>query len=296
MKSGTATIIGRPNSGKSTLLNSIVGQKISIVSDKPQTTRNRIIGVFGDERGQIAFVDTPGIHKPRYRMNERMLRIVRDSFCGVDLILLVVDGSVAFGSGEEFTLEMVRSSAARAFLLINKIDKVAKPKILPIIQRYNDVFGFLETIPISAVQRDNVNLLIDKVFEYLPEGVPFYSPDEITDRTERFLAAELIREKILERTREEIPYATAVLLGRFDESKRDSKKLVVIDADILVERRSQQGIVLGAGGCLLRDAGTAARHDIEQLLGCRVYLNLSVRTESRWRDNEAVLDRLELGS
>lgn len=295
MKSGTVAMIGRPNSGKSTLLNSIVGQKISIVSDKPQTTRNRILGIFGDGRGQIAFVDTPGIHKPRFRMNERMLRIVRNSFCGVDLILLVVDGSVAFGSGEEFALEMVKSAASRAFLLINKIDKMTKPRILPIIQRYNDAFGFLETIPISALQRDNVNLLIDRVFQYLPEGVPFYSSDEITDRTERFLAAEFIREKILERTREEIPYATAVLLGRFDESQRESKQLVIIDADILVERRSQQGIILGVGGSLLRDAGTAARHDLEQLLGCRVYLNLRVRTESRWRDNEAVLDRLELG-
>ena len=252
------------------------------------------MGILADLRGQIAFADTPGIHKPRFRMNERMLRVIRDAFCGMDLILLVVDGSVSFGAGEQFALEMMKGAAPRAFLVINKIDKVAKPKLLPIMQRYNQAYDFRETIPISALKQDNVPLLVEKVFEYLPEGAPFFSPDAVTDRSERFLVAEFIREKILERTREEIPYVTAVLLNKFDESRRQTRRLVIIEADILVEKRSQQGIILGSGGSLLRDAGAAARREIEQLLGCRVYMNLRVRTESRWRDNEAVLDRLEL--
>lgn len=295
MKSGTAAIIGRPNSGKSTLLNALIGQKISIVSDKPQTTRHGILGILQDERGQVVFVDTPGIHRPRFRMNERMLRSVRDALCGVDLVLLVVDGSVSFGAGEAFALEMMRSLAPRAFLLINKIDKVAKPKLLPIMQRYADSYGFLEIIPISACDHDNLGLLVDKTFECLPDGEPLFGQDQVTDRTERFLAAEFIREKILERTREEIPYTSAVMLRKFDESRRESKRLVIVDADILVEKRSQQGIILGAGGAQLRDVGTAARCDLEQLLGCRVYLHLIVRTESRWRDNDRILDQLELG-
>ncbi len=295
MKSGTVAIIGRPNSGKSSLLNALIGHKISIVSEKPQTTRYRILGILAEGRGQAVFVDTPGIHKPGYRMNERMQGVVRDSLCGVNLVLLVLDGSVSFGSGESFALDMVKSLVPRAFLLINKIDKIAKPKLLPIIQRYGAAYDFLEIIPISALERDNLNLLTDKIFDCLPEGDPLFASDEVTDRTERFLTSEFIREKILERTLEEIPYSTAVMLRRFDESRRASKSLVIIDADILVEKRSQQGIILGTHGTHLRDIGIAARQDLERLLGCRVYLNLRVRTENRWRDNDSILDQLELG-
>ncbi len=295
MKSGITTIIGRPNSGKSTLLNAIVGQKISIVSDKPQTTRHRILGIFGDHRGQICFADTPGIHKPQYRMNERMQRTVLDSLKDVDLVALVVDGSSPTGAGERFVLEMVKARVPKAFLLINKIDRIAKPKLLPVMRRYSEAFDFLEVIPISALKRDNITLVVDKIFEQMPEGEPAFDSELYTDRSERFLCSELIREKILERTREEIPYTTAVLLKNFDESRRATGNLIVIEAEILVERRSQQGIILGAGGLQLRELGKAARLELEGLLGCRVFLGLQVRAADKWRDNDAILDELELG-
>ncbi len=296
MKSGTAAIIGRPNSGKSTLLNALVHQKISIVSDKPQTTRHRILGILTEERGQIAFADTPGIHKPSYRMNQRMQRAVADALREVDVVILVVDGSISFGAGESFALEMVKASGVRAILAINKIDRMAKAKLLPIMQRYSAGYGFLELIPISARTGENLALLVDKLFAYLPDGEPLFDPELVTDRSERFLTAEFIREKILARTREELPYATAVLIRVFDESRRKSKKLVVIDAEVLVEKKSQQGIVLGAAGSQIKDIGTMARRDIEELLGCRVFLSLQVQTVRKWRDNDSVLDDLGVGT
>ena len=296
MKSGTAVIIGRPNSGKSTLLNALVGQKISIVSEKPQTTRHRILGIITEDRGQIVFMDTPGIHKPAYGMNRRMLHTVYDGLRDVDLVLLVVDASIAFGSGENFVLETVKKTQARSFLLLNKIDRIAKNKLLPTIQRYANAYDFLEIIPISAKTGENLNVLRDKLFECLPEGEPVYVPEQFTDRTERFLASEFIREKLLERVREELPYTCAVLIRKFDESQREEKKLVVIEADILVERRSQQGIIIGAGAAQLRDLGISARQELERLLDCKVFLGLQVRTARNWRNDEAVLDQLELGS
>jgi len=296
MKSGTAVIIGRPNSGKSTLLNALVGQKISIVSSKPQTTRHRILGITTEARGQTVFMDTPGIHKPAYGMNRRMLHTVYDGLRDVDLVLLVVDASISFGSGEHFVLETVKKAQSRSLLLLNKIDSIAKNKLLPIMQRYGNAYEFLDIIPISAKTGENLDLLRDKIFEYLPEGEPLYDPEQFTDRTERFLASEFIREKLLERVREELPYTCAVLIRTFDESQRAERNLVVIDADILVERRSQQGIILGAGASQLRDLGISARQELEQLLGCKVYLGLQVRTARNWRNDEAVLDQLELGS
>jgi GTP-binding protein Era len=295
-KSGTVAIVGRPNSGKSTLLNAIVGQKISIVSDKPQTTRHRILGILTDPRGQVVFVDTPGIHKPGYHMNQRMLKCAHDALWDVDLVLLMVDASVPFGAGESYVLETEKNARARALLLINKIDRTAKPNLLPIIDRYAKEYQFLEIIPISALTGDNVGLMLNKLFEYLPEGEALFDAEQITDRSERFLSAEFIREKILERTREEIPYTSAVLVRRFDESRRKRESLVLVDADILVEKKSQQGIIIGAGGMKLKDIGIAARRDLERLLGCKVYLSLRVLTSLRWRDNNAVLDELELGT
>jgi GTP-binding protein Era len=294
MKSGAVAIIGRPNSGKSTLLNAFVGQKVSIVSDKPQTTRHRILGIHTEAAGQIVFVDTPGVHKPKYRMNERMLRRVYDSLAEVDLALLVVDGSIAFGSGEAFVLELVRNSARPTILLINKIDIIAKPKLLPVMKRYAEQYEFLEIIPVSALTGENLALVKDKILQHLPEGDLLFSAEQFTDRTERFLTAELIREKLLAVVREELPYASAVLVRQFDESRRDADNLVVIHADIVVEKKSQQGIIVGAGAARLRDLGTAARRAVEELLGCRVYLNLEVRTIPNWRDSEVVLNELDL--
>lgn len=296
MKSGTATIIGRPNSGKSTLLNAIIGQKISIVSEKPQTTRHRILGILTEERGQVMFVDTPGIHKPNYRMNRRMLQTVYDSLDQIDLVLLVVDGSIAFGAGEAFALDVIKQSGAKALLFINKIDKFSKPKLLPIMQRYGREYNFLEIIPLSALTRENLDLATEKIFEHLRDGERVYEADQFTDRSERFIASEYIREKILARTREELPYTTAVIIRTFDEGQRESKKLVRIEADILVEKKSQQIIILGARGDRIRDIGTEARLELEILLGCRVFLGLTVRTVRDWRNNDMILDELELGS
>jgi GTPase len=296
MKSGTAVILGRPNSGKSTLLNILVGQKISIVSPKPQTTRHRILGIANESRGQIAFVDTPGIHKPAYKMNRRMLHTVYDELRDVDLLLLVVDASISFGAGESFVLDIVKKAQRRSLLLLNKIDKIAKSRLLPIMQQYGSAFDFLEIIPISALSGENLGILLDKIFLYLPDGEPVYESEMVTDRSERFLAAEFIREKLLERVREELPYTTAVNITKFDESQREGNSLIVIEADILVEKRSQQGIVLGAGASQLRDLGISARKDLEHLLDCRVYLSLQVRTAPNWRNDETVLDQLGLGS
>lgn len=296
MKTGTVTIIGRPNSGKSTLLNALIGQKISIVSRAPQTTRHRILGIRTEERGQIVFVDTPGIHKPHFRMNQRMQRTIHDAIQAVDLVLHVVDASISIGAGESFVLEMVKKVRPKALLLLNKIDRIAKPRLLPLMQRYSAEYPYLEIIPLSAMKGENLDLLLGRIFACLPEGELLYDSAQVTDRTERFLSGEFIREKILERTREEIPYATAVLLKKFDESRRESANLVVIEADILVEKESQQGIILGKGGLQLRDLGTAARKELEELLGCRVYLELEVRTVRKWRDNNAILDELELGT
>lgn len=296
MKYGTAVIVGRPNSGKSTLLNALIGQKVSIVSSKPQTTRHRIAGIATEKRGQIVFLDTPGIHKPAYSMNRRMLHVVYGGLKDVDLVLLVVDASISFGSGEKFALEIVKKAQAPSFLLLNKIDKIAKPALLPAMQRYGNAYGFLEIIPISAKLGENLELLRDRIYHHLPEGDPLYEVDQVTDRSERFLAAEFIREKLLERVREELPYVCAVLVKKFDESRRADKKLVVIEADILVEKKSQQGIVLGAGASQLRDLGISARKDLEQLLGCKVYLGLRVTTVRNWRNNDSILDELELGT
>ena len=241
-------------------------------------------------------MDTPGIHKPDYSMNRRMLHTVYDGLRDVDLVLLIVDASISFGAGENFVLEMVKKAQAPTFLLLNKIDKISKSALLPIMQRYGAAYNFLEIIPISARTGENLDLVRDRIFEHIcPKASRSMMAEQVTDRSERFLAAEFIREKLLEKVREEMPYTCAVLIRRFDESKRETQNLVVIDADIIVEKRSQQGIVLGAGASQLRDLGIAARRDLEQLLDCKLYLGLQVRTARNWRNDESVLDELELG-
>jgi GTP-binding protein Era len=277
-KSGFVSIIGRPNSGKSTLLNRLVGEKVSIVTEKPQTTRHVVRGIVTTPEGQITFLDTPGVHKPGHRMNERMMKSVRDSMADVDLIMLIVDAGASYGKGEEFTLEMLKTSATKKFLLLNKIDCIQKKELLPIIERYSKLGEFAEIIPISALTGENVDNLLRQIFKYLPEGPMFYAADQISDQPERAIAAEMIREKLILLTEEELPYSTAVIIDRFEEEE----KICRLYASIFVERDSQKAIVIGKGGQKLKEVGTAARKE------------LHVKVKKNWRDDEDVLRSLGL--
>jgi len=288
-KSGVVALIGRPNAGKSTLLNRVIGEKIAIVSDKPQTTRTRITGVLTRPEGQIVFLDTPGIHKPGYKLNRRMMAIVTDALSTVDLILLMIDATKPMGHGDQFVLEMLKRVETRAFLLPNKVDALRdKTKLLTLIGRYISEREFAEVIPISALTGDGAELLIEKIFECLAPGPMLYPEDEMTDQPERVLAAELVREKILQVTGEELPYVTAVVTERWEEGQDITK----IHCLIYVERPSHKAIVIGKAGGRLKEIGTAARADIEKLLGRRVFLNLFVKVRERWRDDERALDEL----
>jgi len=288
-KSGTAALIGRPNAGKSTLLNKLVGEKIAIVSDKPQTTRTRIIGVLTRPEGQIVFLDTPGIHKPGYKLNRRMMSIVTDALSTVDLIMLMIDATARMGAGDRFVLDMLKRVPARAFLVPNKVDALRdKSTLLPLIGAYSAEREFAEVIPISALTGDGAELLIEKAFEYLPEGQPLYPEDELTDQPERAIVAELVREKILQTTGEEIPYVTAVVTEKWEETE----EITHINCLIYVERPSHRAIVIGRGGARLKEIGTYARRDIEKLLGRHVYLELFVKVREHWRDDERTLNEL----
>lgn len=288
-KSGVVALIGRPNAGKSTLLNAVVGEKIAIVSDKPQTTRTRITGVLTRPEGQIVFLDTPGVHKPGYKLNRRMMAIVTDALSTVDLILLMIDATKPMGHGDQFVLDMIKRVEPRAFLLPNKVDALRdKTKLLPLIGRYSSERDFAEVIPLSALTGNGVELLIRKILEYLPEGPLLYPEDEMTDQPERVLAAELVREKILQVTGQELPYVTAVVTERWEEAEGVTR----IHCLIYVERPSHRAIVIGKGGARLKDIGTAARADIEKLLGRHVFLNLFVKVRERWRDDERALNEL----
>jgi GTPase len=296
MKAGFVALLGRPNVGKSTLLNRLVGFKIAIVSDKPQTTRSRVLGVLNLPDAQIVFLDTPGIHRPGYRLNERMMEEVYEAMRGVDVILHMVDASEKFGRGEQFVLDLVKSAKARRFLLLNKVDAINKARVLPQIERYSGEAEYDEIIPLSALQGDNVDLLLRKIVDLLPEAeAPLYPPDFVTDQSERFLVAELIREKVLERTRQELPYSTAVLIEEFDESRRE-EGFVRITASILVDKDGQKKIVIGRGGQMVKQIGVEARKEIEELLEVRrIYLDLNVKVEPGWRDREHLLDALGAG-
>jgi len=282
-------LIGRPNSGKSTLLNRLVGEKIAIVSDKPQTTRTRIAGVLNSAEGQIVFLDTPGIHKPGYKLNRRMMAVVTDALSTVDLILLMIDATEPTGRGDQYVLDMIKRVAGSAFLLPNKVDALRdKTKLLPLIEGYTRERDFAEVIPLSALTGDGVPLLIEKVFEYLPKGQALYPEDEITDQPERVLVAELVREKILQVTAEELPYVIAVVTELWEDAEDPTR----IHCLIFVERPSHRSIVIGRGGARLKEIGSAARADIERLLGRRVFLSLFVKVRERWRDDERALDEL----
>lgn len=291
-KTGFVALIGHPNVGKSTILNQMLGQKISIVSDKPQTTRHRILGISTDQNSQIVFVDTPGIHQPGSRLNDRMMDTVYDALRSVDLVVQVVDVSKKQGKGEEYVVDLVKANSKPTFLVLNKIDLVNKGKILPLMELYSQQFSYRDIIPISAIEKDNLILLREKIVENLPEGDFFYPSEHITDQTERFIVSEIIREKILHHTRQELPYTTAVLVEHFDEGDRENG-FVHVAASIIVEKESQKKIIIGRAGKMIKMIGTEARLDMESFLQVRkIYLELNVKAVLGWRDREHVLDEL----
>lgn len=289
-RSGYVALIGRPNAGKSTLLNRLVGEKIAAVSNKPQTTRHRIQGVVTRPDGQIVFVDTPGVHKPGYLLNRRMMAAVHDAIMVVDLVVLMRDASVSTGNGDRFVLDLVKESAKPALLVLNKIDKVKdKNLLLPLIDSYAKEYDFAEVVPVSALKGDAVDNLLAQIVKHLPEGEPLFGEDELTDQPMRSIVAEMVREKILATTGEEIPYVTAVVTEMFDES---DPELIKIYCAIYVERPSQKKIIIGKQGTRIRDIGTKARMDIENLLGKQVFLKLFVKVVEDWRNRERDLDEI----
>ena len=285
--------MGRPNAGKSTLLNRLVGVKLAIVSDKPQTTRNRILGVKTYPDAQVVFVDTPGIHRPLHRMNVRMVDAALDTIREVDLIGLVVDASESAGRGQQFLLESVEEATVPVFLILNKIDLIRKVRLLPMIDEFSRKGHFAEIVPVSAASGDNVDRLERAIIDRLPEGEPLYPADYLTDQPERFLAAEIVREKLLQSTREEIPFSTAVLVDRFEEPE-GGKGILKLYCTIVVERDSQKPIVIGRGGDRIKQIGSAARADLERFFKTRVFLDLRVRVKSEWREDDRVLTDLGL--
>lgn len=289
-RSGYAALIGRPNAGKSTLLNRLVGEKIAAVSNKPQTTRHKIQGIVNSEAGQIVFVDTPGIHKPGYLLNRRMMAAVHDAIASVDVIVLMRDASVSTGNGDRFVLDLIKQSGQKAILVLNKIDKIKeKAKLLPLIDYYFSEYEFAEIVPVSALKGEAIDNLLAQITKHLPEGPPIFGEDEFTDQPTRLIVAELVREKILETTGDEIPYVTAVITESFDESESDK---TIIHCAIYVERPSQKKIIIGKGGARIKDIGTKARYDIETLLGHRIHLQLFVKVVSDWRNKEQKLDEI----
>jgi GTP-binding protein Era len=288
MKVGTVSFLGRPNVGKSTLLNRLVGAKLAIVSDKPQTTRTRILGVQHHPGAQIVYLDTPGIHRPLHRMNVRMVDAALDTVGHVDVLGLVVDVSEPSGAGERFLLGAVERARTPVFLLLNKIDLIRKPRLLPIIDRYARMERFDEIVPLSAQTGENVDRLVDVIIARLPEGEPLYPDDYLTDRPERFLAAEMVREQVLRFTRAELPFSTAVVVDRFEEPAGPNPMLR-LHCTILVERASQKGIVVGRGGEMIKRIGTAAREALERFFETKVFLDLRVRVAADWREDERVL-------
>jgi len=290
-RSGFVSLVGRPNSGKSTLLNRLVGEKVSIVTNKPQTTRNVIRGIVTRPEGQVVFLDTPGIHKPIHRMNNLMMKAVREAMKEVDVVALMIDSSESFGRGDQFVLDLVNAISIPKILILNKVDKVRKPDLLPMIERYSNQAKFDEIIPMSALRDDSVEPLITVLLRFMPEGPLYYPEDQLSDRHERSIASEIIREKLIDLTEDELPYATAVTVDRFEEGE----KLHRIFATIHVERETQKGIVIGKKGHLLKEVGIAARKDLEKFLGRHIYLELRVKVTSGWRDDEKALKNFGVG-
>ena len=292
MKSGFVSFLGRPNAGKSTLLNRIVGHKLAIVSDKPQTTRTRIVGVKNYDAGQVVFVDTPGVHRPTHRMNVRMVGVALDAMREVDLLALVVDASVKPGTGDRYLLKLLQDVKTPVVLALNKVDLVSKPKLLPLIEQYSRAHPFVEIVPISAVDGTNVDVLEKLFVQHLPEGEPLYPADYVTDQPERFFIGEIIREQVLQMTHDELPFSTAVIIDRLEPAGED--KIIKLYCTILVDRESQKPIVVGRAGAMIKAIGTAARAELQRYLDARVYLDLHVKVKSDWRDDERLLDEIGL--
>lgn len=285
--SGFVAIIGRPNVGKSTLLNRIVGQKIAIMSDKAQTTRNKIQGVYTREDAQIVFIDTPGIHKPKHALGDFMVKTAYSALKGVDAVLVVVNANEKIGPGDLFVINKVKDLNLPIFLLINKIDLCQSQDLLEIIDRYQQELEFTEIFPISATEGDNVDRMLESLLMFMPEGPQYYPADQVMDHPEYFVVSELIREKILHLTREEIPHSVAVQIHQMQRNEDDK---VEVQATIIVERKSQKGIIIGAQGSMIKKIGQLARRDIEQLLGDKVYLDLWVKVQKDWRDRQSQLN------
>jgi GTPase len=286
-KSGFISIIGRPNVGKSTFLNRVIGQKIAIMSDKPQTTRNKVQGVLTTEDSQLIFIDTPGIHKPKHKLGDFMMKVAQNTLKGVDLILFMVNAEEGFGRGEEFIIEKFQSVKTPIFLIINKIDKIHPDELFSLIGSYKEKHPFQEIVPISALEGNNVEHLLTVIKKYLPEGPQYYPADQVTDHPERFIVSELIREKALHLTREEIPHSLAVVIDKME--RRQDKDVIHVMATVIVERDSQKGIVIGKQGSMLKEIGKLARTDIENLLGSKVFLELWVKVQKDWRNKMAQL-------
>ena len=280
-KSGFVSIIGRPIVGKSTFLNHIIGQKIAIMSDKPQTTRNKIQGVYTENDAQVVFIDTPGIHKPKHKLGDFMVKMAQTTIKEVDIVLFMVNAEEGFGRGEEFIIEKLQETKQPVFLVINKIDQVHPEELLGLIDRYRTLYNFAEIVPISALQGNNVDALIGAIKKYLPEGPQYYPENQVTDHPERFIIAELIREKVLHLTREEVPHSVAVVI---DAIQKREGGAIYVNATIIVERPSQKGIVIGKQGKMLKEIGKRARFDVESLLGSRVFLELWVKVQKDWRN------------
>ena len=291
-KSGYVAVVGRPNAGKSTLVNALVGSKVSIVTPVPQTTRNRILGILHRPEAQVIFMDTPGVHKPLSRLNEQMMNYVRQALADRDLAVLIVDASEKFGKGDEFVIQLLNEYSPRAILALNKIDRVHKPDLLPLMDRYSKLYGFEEIFPIAALHGDGLQQLLGAIIQRLPEGPEYFPEDEYTDQPQRFLAAEIVREKVIRHTKHEMPYVTAVLIDSFEEGEQ----LTRLHATIVVEKDSQKPIVIGAGGARLKDIGTEARQELEKLFPPRVYLELFVKVQPHWRNDSAVISSLDYRS
>jgi GTP-binding protein Era len=289
-KAGYVSLVGRPNAGKSTLLNRIIGEKVAIVSDKPQTTRNRILAVKNYPDGQVVFVDTPGIHRPIHRLNVRMVDTALETLGEVDVVVLLFDASTTPGHGDQYVTRLLADVTVPVVLVLNKIDRVAKSRLLPLIEKARTWHEFVAIVPVSAATGDGVERLERVLLEHLPEGEPGFPEDYLTDQPERALVAETVREKVLQHTRAELPFTTAVVVDEFNE--QDRERLLRLYCTIYVETESQKPIVIGRGGEMIKRIGTEARRDLEQFFGTKVFLDLRVKVNPEWRDNDRVLDDL----